>query len=113
MLIHHQDQGSQPGSHSQAVAELAYSQVQDTEPAAIPSSSQKACGPVDRLSAFRVQSDVPGTIPAPAPSPTPGASNSGFLETLWGKMQASGGGLGQEGGRSLLSFPQEHTGVTG
>ena len=40
--------GSQPGSHSQVVAELAYSQVQDTEPVAIPSSPQKAV-PLDGL----------------------------------------------------------------
>ena len=53
------------------------SQVQDTEPAAIPPSPQKACRLVDRLSSFRVQGSVPGTIPAPAPSPIPGASDSG------------------------------------
>ena len=102
--------GSQPGSHSQVVAELAYSQVQDTEPAAIPSSPQKACGPVDRLSAFRVQDDVPGTIPAPAPvlllePPTLGSPRNpvGQDASQWGRAR-------QEGGRSLYPSPRSTQG---
>ena len=101
MLIHHQDQGREP----------AYSQAQDIEPAASAPSPQKACRLVDRLSSFRVQGGVPGTIPTPAPSPTPGASDSGEPQKSCGsKMQASGEGWGKREAEAFILPPGAHRG---